>query len=351
MTVSKHILIWIAGIVFFYTCYLLIPVFTPFVVAGILAYLGNPLVAKLEKRRLTRSTAVSIVFFLITLIIAILLLILVPLFIDQLIAFINKIPQQIAWVQTTLLPKVKQILQIEAFDVSPENFTSTLKSSMNIVSNAATNLLSILSSSYSKIITFMINLALIPVLTFYIMRDSNKLTTLIKEILPCSIKDQICTLTIESNQMLGSFLRGQVSVMLALGFIYSIGLSITGLQFGFLIGVIAALVSFVPYLGFITGIVIATIAAWFQFGDIKHLIMVFAVFSVGQVLETFVLTPRFVGGNLGMHPIAVIFALMVGGQLFGFFGLLLALPCCAILMVLLRHSLAWYKKSNLYLKY
>ena len=136
--------------------------------------------------------------------------------------------------------------------------------------------------------------------------------------------------------------------MLALATIYSTGLWMVGLEFALLIGIIAGLVSFVPYLGFIVGAGLATVAAYLQFQELGILLAVVAVFGVGQLLESFVLTPKLVGDRIGLHPVAVIFAVMAGGQLFGFFGILLALPVAAVVMVVLRHVHERYLQSQIY---
>jgi predicted PurR-regulated permease PerM len=148
--------------------------------------------------------------------------------------------------------------------------------------------------------------------------------------------------------VLGAFLRGQLTVMLALGIIYSIGLGLVGLELALLIGMLAGVVSFVPYLGFIVGIIVAGVAALMQFQELLPLLYVAIVFGVGQMAEGMVLTPMLVGEKIGLHPVAVIFAVLAGGQLFGFFGILLALPVAAVVMVLLRYTHERYVGSRLY---
>ena len=155
-------------------------------------------------------------------------------------------------------------------------------------------------------------------------------------------------LAAESDQVLGGFLRGQLSVMLVLGAIYALGLWLVGLDLGLLIGFIAGLVSFVPYLGAFVGLAAAVIATLVQHGDLTHLALVLGVFAVGQALESFVLTPWLVGDRIGLHPVAVIFAIMAGGQMFGFLGVLLALPVTAVAMVLVRYMHQRYTSSGLY---
>ncbi|MEQ8938845.1 MAG: AI-2E family transporter, partial [Gammaproteobacteria bacterium] len=156
------------------------------------------------------------------------------------------------------------------------------------------------------------------------------------------------TLAKDCDAVLAEFLRGQLLVMLALGIIYSIGLWLVGLEFSLLIGLGAGVVSFVPYLGFIVGFLVASIAAFMLFQDVIHIIYVLLVFGAGQALEGMVLSPLLVGDRIGLHPVAVIFAVMAGAQLFGFFGMLLALPVAAVITVVLRHLHAQYLNSQLY---
>jgi predicted PurR-regulated permease PerM len=155
-------------------------------------------------------------------------------------------------------------------------------------------------------------------------------------------------LATECDDVLSEFLRGQLLVMFSLGIIYTIGLWIAGLEFALLIGMLAGLVSFVPYLGFVVGIIVAGIAALVQFNDVIHIIYILIVFGIGQAIESMVLSPWLVGERIGLHPVAVIFAVMAGGQLFGFFGVLLALPVAAVIVVLLRYLHGRYLDSSLY---
>jgi predicted PurR-regulated permease PerM len=167
-------------------------------------------------------------------------------------------------------------------------------------------------------------------------------------LLPRSVEPTVSRLAHEADSVLGAFVRGQLSVMLALGLIYGVGLWLVGLDVGPLIGMIAGLVSFVPYLGFIVGLVSSLIAALVQYHDWQHVLLVLLVFGIGQVMEGYVLVPRLVGNKIGLHPVAVIFAVLAGGQLFGFLGVLLALPVASVIMVLLRYAHGRYLESGLY---
>lgn len=182
------------------------------------------------------------------------------------------------------------------------------------------------------------------------LRDWDKWVERVAAAIPRAYIGTVSRLATEANEVLGAFIRGQFLVMLALGAIYAVGLSLVGLRLGLLIGLIAGLISFIPYLGAITGVVLALIAVIVQVHglDLQLLVLVGVVFGVGQLLESYVLTPRIVGDKIGLHPVAVIFSVMAGGQLFGFVGMLLALPVAAVVNVLLRYAHERYIESEFY---
>ena len=270
--------------------YLLSPILTPFLVSGLLAYLGNPAVNRLERWHFPRLLAVAFVFLLFTLFVAVLLFFLIPAMQTQISSFI---------------------------------FLYITRSGLSIIGWFATALL-------------------VPVVTFYLLLDWNKLLSRALSLLPPRRRSQVAVLARETNEVLGSFLRGQLLVMTALATVYAVGLTLVGLDLALPIGILAGLVSFVPYLGFIVGLLSATLAAYLQFHDSIMLLGVAVVFLIGQVLESLWLTPKLVGDRIGLHPVAVIFAVMAGGQLFGFTGILLALPATAVLKIWLRHLRAVY---------
>ena len=204
------------------------------------------------------------------------------------------------------------------------------------------------SKSGAALLVLISNLLLLPVLSFYFLRDWPKLLERLREALPRAIEPKVVQLAVESNDVLGGFLKGQFMVMLSLGFIYAIGLWMVGLSTGLLIGFLAGMVAFVPYLGAAFGIIAAVIASLIQYGDIQHLLLVAAVFAIGQTIESFLLTPWLVGDRIGLHPVMVIFVIMAGGQLFGFMGVLLALPVASVINVLYKHMHERYLNSNLY---
>ncbi len=208
--------------------------------------------------------------------------------------------------------------------------------------------MSSVSHSGGVIAEWLMNLLLIPVVTFYLLRDWDGLIAKVHDLLPRRVAPTATKLAGEVDTVLAAFVRGQFYVMLALGGIYSIGLWMTGLDVALLIGMLAGLVSFVPYLGSIVGIVMACVAALVQFHELIQLVPVAIVFIIGQSLEGMVLTPMLVGDKIGLHPVAVMFAVLAGGQLFGFLGILLALPVASVIMVLLRHVHDLYRYSDFY---
>lgn len=328
--------------------YLLGPVLTPFAVAALLAYLGDPLVDRLQARGLSRSAAVAIVFAAMTLALLLLPLILVPLLEDQISTLFDKLPLYLGYVRDRMMPFLVERLGIDPALFSTDQLLSMLKAHWQQAGGVATSVLKQVSQSGLAIIGWIMNLLLIPVVTFYFLRDWDAMKERLRELLPRHIEGRVVELARQSDEVLSAFLRGQLAVMLALGLIYSIGLWMAGLKLAFLIGMGAGLLSFVPYLGGILGVGGAVIAALVEHRDVIHVVYVLAVFGVGQTLEGFVLTPWLVGDRIGLHPVAVIFAILAGGQLFGFLGVLLALPVTAVLMVILRHVHERYVHSDLY---
>jgi predicted PurR-regulated permease PerM len=328
--------------------YLLAPVLTPFAAAALFAYLGDPLVDRLEARKLSRTTAVGIVFLLMTLAAVGAVLLLIPLLRGQAASFGEKLPVFAGWVQDTALPWIEAQTGFGLDHLKTENLVVLAKDYWQEAGKAAGQLFGQLSRSGMAVLGFLANLALIPVVTFYLLRDWDLLVERVRELLPRSVEPTVSDLAKQADEVLGSFLRGQMSVMLALGVIYSAGLWAVGIDLALLIGMLAGLISFVPYLGTLLGLGAALIAAMVQHGDLLHVALVCGVFGLGQILEGFVLTPWLVGDRIGMHPVAVIFAIMAGGQLFGFLGVLLALPVAAVVMVVLRWLHARYTESALY---
>lgn len=327
--------------------YLLAPVLTPFMVAAILAYMGDPLVDRLEAIKISRTLSVVIVFLVLTLIAGLILLLVVPLLQSQFVILGNKIPAYFDVIQHQFLPWFNAHFHVD-LQLDSKTLKTSLQSHWKEAGSLARTLTTYITQSGVLLVAWLANMLLIPVVTFYLLRDWDVMVARIREMLPRKSEPVISRLARSADEVLGAFLRGQLLVMLGLATIYSLGLWIVGLDIAFLIGLIAGLVSFVPYLGFIVGIVAAVLAALLQFHDGMHLLYVVLVFGIGQAMEGMVLTPLLVGDRIGLHPVAVIFAVLAGGQLFGFLGVLLALPAAAVIAVVLRYLHERYRDSSLY---
>jgi predicted PurR-regulated permease PerM len=329
--------------------WLLAPVLTPFVISALFGWLGDPLVDRLEARGRSRNTSVLIVFAVMLVALALVTLVLVPMLWEQLQHLFDWLPQLAAWATGVLLPWIKLRFRLDlAPYVDPAYVFGLVRSHWEEAGGIAAAVLGRVTASGKLVFGLLANVALVPVLSFYFLRDWDVLIARIRELVPRPMLPVVSQLARESNDVLGGFLRGQLSVMLALGSVYALGLWAVGLDLGLLIGFVAGLVSFVPYLGAFFGVTAAVIATLVQHGDLMHLALVLGVFAVGQTLESFVLTPWLVGDRIGLHPVAVIFAIMAGGQLFGFLGVLLALPVAAVGMVMLRYAHQRYRGSGLY---
>jgi predicted PurR-regulated permease PerM len=341
---------WLLAATLFGVCfliYLLKPILAPFLIASLLAYLGDPLANRLQRWKIPRTLAVVMVFVVMILIILLLLLLLVPLIQKQISLLIERIPVVINWLQNTAIPWVNNSLGVTV-TLDLNTVKTAITQNWQQATGVAQTTIKTLTDSGLALITFVIDLILIPVVTFYLMRDWAVVTAEIITLIPRRALPLLSQLAHDCNQVVGAFFRGQLSVMLILGVYYTLGLWIVGLDFALLIGIMIAFFSIVPFLGTIVGLIIATIATYVQFHDWKHLLFTFIVFTIGHVAENMVLTPWLIGDRIGLHPVAVIFAVLAGGQLFGFVGVLIALTVAAVIMVLLRYLRMHYLQSGMY---
>lgn len=330
--------------------WLLTPVLTPFAASLLLAWLGDPVVCRLQKRGMSRNGAVALVFTLMVLAVVVLVLILVPVIQEQVVVLVSSVPNYLDWLAKTGLPwlQAKTGLDIVAW-LDQDALIDMLKRNWKGASGIATQVLGVVTQSGFTVLGWFANIVLIPFLTFFFLRDWNLLVQRVAGLVPRARAAVVAQLAKESDAVLGSFLRGQFLVMLAMGVFYAVGLWGVGLEVGILIGVLAGLLTFIPYIGPTTVLVGGVIAALVQFGDWQHLVGVLAVWGLGQVLESYVLTPKLVGDRVGLSPVTVVFAVMTGGTLFGFLGMLLALPVASVANVLIRHMHAQYTASRFYL--
>ena len=348
MTDSQRWFVLCIGLLLVALVYLLEPILFPFLVGVLLAYLGDPLVDRLEVRGLSRTWAVVVVFVGLSLGFGLLLLLLIPLLGRQIDNLFTQVPLLFEWLKQVAIPWLEQNLNLDLSVVNVDQLRSLAMQHWQTGSDLLSQLLGQATRSGLVLLGWLANLALIPVVAFYLLRDWDLMIAKLGEMLPRSVEPKVSRWARECDEVLGAFVKGQLLVMLALAAFYSAGLALVGLKLALILGLLAGLASIVPYMGFIVGIGASLVAAMLQFNELYPLIFVVLVFGAGQLLEGMWLTPVLVGDKIGLHPVAVIFAIMAGGQLFGFTGVLLALPLAAVVMVLLRHLHEGYRDSALY---
>jgi predicted PurR-regulated permease PerM len=327
--------------------YLLNPILTPFVAAGILAYICNPMVQRLCVWKIPRTLGVVMVMCGLLLMFAVLLLIMIPLLEKEFGRFMTRLPDWIEAARRHLLPLLQKWVDPE-LQWDSQSVKDMLLGHLKGAGGTAAKLLPWLGSGGGAIVTALINILLVPVAMFYLLRDWDKLLKLVDDLLPRHWYAKVNEIMVEVDRILAEFLRGQISVMLLMSVYYCCVLWLVGLEFALPIGIVAGMLVFIPYLGMIVGLTLATLAAMMQFPQLSDVLWVWGVFGAGQLIEGMVVTPWLVGERVGLHPLAVIFALLAFGSLFGFFGVLLALPLSAILLVALRHGVEWYLESEMY---
>ena len=351
ITESQRWFFLIVSLILLALVYLLAPILSPFLVGALLAYLCDPVADRLEAMKLSRTAAVLVVFTGLSALMVALVLLLLPKLGQQIRVLVSLVPVGLTQVEQNLLPWLEANIGLDTAALQFDAVRSWLVSDWQQTGDLMKRLLGGITRSGVALAAWIANLVLIPVVTFYMLRDWDLMIARLHRLLPRNIEGRVSLWAQECDEVLGAFVKGQLIVMMALGVIYAVGLWLVGLDLALLIGMLAGLASIVPYMGFIIGFAAAAVAAIMQFQDPMILVWVGAVFAVGQALEGMLLTPLLVGDRIGLHPVAVIFAIMAGGQLFGFVGVLLALPVAAVIMVLLRHLHEGYKSSSLYSQY
>ncbi len=336
---------WLAGgAVLLALLWVLGPILMPFVVGAILAYMGDPIVDWLQKRRFSRTWGVVLVFSTITLSFALLILLIAPMIQAQTLSLISGAPEALRWIQDVGLPKLGITIP------------DTMRLDANYVRRwvtehwqEATGAAGVVAQSGLAVLATIANIALIPVVAFYLLRDWDHMVTACDHFTPPRWRPLTRRLASECDEVLGSFIRGQGLVMLAMAIYSTVALSLGGLKLSLVVGIIAGALTFVPYLGFAVGFAAAMIAVLVQDPSFWPVTIVVIIFTIGQMLEGNVLVPWLVGDKIGIHPVTVIFAIMAGGQLMGFTGVLIALPVAAILAVLARELDRRWRVSAFYL--
>ena len=330
--------------------WLLGPVLTPFIVAAVLAYALTPMVNKLDglfRGRVPRVLAVLLVELLFIVVTLGLVLLVVPIVAKEIPLMREQVPLLAERITTGLTPWLAQFGIQVALDLGSLKALALKYLNANY-EDMFGSLLSSLQLGGSVALAIIGNAVLIPVALFYLLMDWDKFVMRLLELVPPQLREGVDSFTGEADSVLGQYLRGQLLVMLIMAIFYAVGMALFGLDLALPIGIFTGVAMFIPYVGFGIGMLLGLLAGLLQFASIKALVMVAVVFGIGQVLESLVLTPRMVGERIGLHPLAVIFALLAFGQLFGFVGVLIALPASAVLLVAIRRVKSQYLASKLY---
>lgn len=342
--------LWIGlGLALCWLIVLLGPILTPFLLAATLAYICNPLVIRLTARGLPRLGAVLAIIVLLFGLLALLVLSLVPLLHEEGSQLLTRLPDLLTVINERWAPWLHEHYGIHLkINLTPTALRQLFTDNWDSVQSVLGSVMSNAATGGQLLLQIASTLLLTPIVLFYLMRDWNDLLTRIEHLLPRPWHGRTVALAGDVDKVLAEFLRGQMSVMALLAIYYSIALSIAGIDFSLPLGLVTGLLIFIPYIGFATGFVLSLGVAALQFDGLQPIVAVLIVFGIGQILEGFLLTPFLVGERIGLHPLAVIFALLAFGQLFGFVGILLALPASAALLVGLRRLRGLYLASPFY---
>ncbi|WP_439155654.1 AI-2E family transporter [Yoonia sp.] len=338
----------IATAVFLIVLWFLGDVILPFVLGGAIAYCLDPIADRLEKLGFSRTVSVAIITLVTIVVFVVLILLVIPTLVQQTTQLINTAPELFSRLQSGLTDRFPALV-----DADSTIRQQLLKIGETIQSKGGELLNSVLSSALG-LLNILVLLIIVPVVAFYLLLDWDNMTARIDDLLPRDHAPAVRQLAREINDTLASFIRGQGTVCVVLGTYYAIALMIAGLNFGLIVGFIAGLITFIPYVGALVGGILAVGLALFQFWggvdgtDWLRIGIVAAIFGLGQFLEGNILTPKLVGGSVGLHPVWLLFALSVFGSLFGFVGMLVAVPVAAMIGVVTRYGVTRYKQSRLY---
>ncbi|MBF2755751.1 MAG: AI-2E family transporter [Gammaproteobacteria bacterium AqS3] len=329
--------------------YVFSPVLELLVLAFFLAYIGQPLIARLGKWGVPHAAATALALLLLLLLLSLGVGMAIPVVAVQLQQLGALLPAFSQWVNDVLLPQlVEWGVPLGQSDADVDVLVGMLSDSVASLGQMLAGFTANLYSSGTALLVFLLKLSLFPVISYYLMREYDWIGSNGAELLPPSLRDRVVPAVRECDEVLGGFVIGQLSMMGMLAFYYVFTLWLCGLDQALSIGILIGLLSFIPFVGTALGLVLVLISTALQFGEWLPVLLVMAVFAGGQLLENLVLAPWLVGNRLGLHPVAVLLGLLIAGHLFGFLGILLALPLTAISVVALRHLIEAYKSSSYY---
>ncbi len=333
----------ISTLIFFAALWFMGDVILPFILGGAIAYFLDPVADRLEAMGLSRVAATTLITVVALVIFVVMVLAVVPTLVQQATSLIQTAPQLASDLQAFLVERFPQLLE------PGSTVSQTLSGIGEQVKEKGGALLQTALTSAASLLNVLMLLVIVPVVAFYLLLDWDNMIARIDELLPRDHAPVVRRLAGQIDQTLASFVRGMGTVCLVLGTYYAVALMLVGLQFGLVVGFLAGLITFIPYVGALVGGALAVGLALFQFwGDWLSIGLVGVIFAIGQVIEGNVLTPKLVGSSVGLHPVWLLFALSIFGTLFGFVGMLVAVPVAASIGVLVRYAAEQYKISRLY---
>jgi predicted PurR-regulated permease PerM len=349
MRIERQFVFWTSALLVLIGMLLLLRhILLPFVVGAALAYLLDPLANLLIRRGINRLVAALLIIALFVIVFAGILVLIAPVLVDQLAAFVGKLPGYLEKLQALVADPNNSWL-LKTMGGTSGAAQGSLGVLMNKLVGYLTDMLSTLWTKGEALLSLLSLFVITPVVTFYLLVDWNRVVSSLDSLIPLPQRQTVYELVAEINKALSGYVRGQLLVCVVLGIYYAVGLTLAGLNFGLLIGVVSGFLTFIPYVGSLTALVVSSAVAVAQFyPDWTHILVVVGVILVGQFLEGNVLSPKLVGGSVGLHPVWLIFALLAFGYLFGFVGLLLAVPLAAAIGVLTRFAIARYRSSAFY---
>ncbi|MCH2547400.1 MAG: AI-2E family transporter [Alphaproteobacteria bacterium] len=346
---NRKIWFWaILGICFFAFLHLISSILLPFVAGMMIAYFLDPAADWLERKGCSRLTATSILVCGFFSILTLSLVALSPILYDQFLGLMKAMPRYIEKLREYAGPQIENVMQSVTGPGGTNDAKQAVTKASGTLFDVATNFITGLFASGMAMVNLITLLFLTPVVAFYLLRDFDVMVAHIDGLLPRESASTIRTQVREMDRTIAAYLRGQVNVCILLALFYAVGLSLTGLNYGILVGIISGLISFIPFVGALLGFVVAGLIAIFQFDDTMRILLVVGVYGIGQFLEGNILVPKLIGGKVGLHPAWVIFGMLAGGAILGFVGVLLAVPISAIIGVLVRFATQQYRDSVLY---
>ncbi len=345
---TRQLAFWvIASIALLIFVWLFKAVLTPFILGSVIAYLLNPLVKRFSTKGIKRTTSSALIITVFFAIVTIIIVIVAPIIAKESADLIDALPGYLDKIFQAIQPYTLMI-QERMGENYIEDSKTFLKENISKVLSVSGGIAGGLAAGGQALIGMLTTIVLTPLVAFYMMREWPAITDWFEDLIPRDQEGMIKDLIDQIDTKLAGFIRGQITVAFLLGVIYAIALSVAGLNFGFLIGITAGFLSIIPMVGSTIGLLVSVAVAWFQMGEMQYVLIIAAIFIVGQVVEGNILSPKLLGDSVGLHPLWILFALMAGGSLLGIVGMLLAVPVAAVVGVLVGFAVMQYKKSPLY---